>query len=150
MRSVHRQLFLIGVISLTLGLLQGIALSHDGAEGIVKHRMEMFKKSKAELKAISKAIKEKDYDRIITSAQFLKNWSENIPDSFPAGSGHSPSEAAETIWTDFSGFEDKAARLGEAALLLEQVAMMRDVDSIKENFQELASTCKACHRIYRR
>ena len=130
-------------------LLSGVALAHKGATGIVKERMDQFKASQQALKQIFAATKQGDLQLVIPLAEQLKVWAVKMPDYFPAGSDHSPSEAAPAIWTDFDGFRAAASRHAEAASELMIAANSGDVSATATAARTLASTCKSCHQSYR-
>ena len=91
-------------------VFSGAALAHSGATGIVKERMEMFKKSQNNLKAIKAHIAFEDYGSIVQLADEIRTWAVKIPDYFPEGSNEKPSEASPTLWTDFDGFKNAAMK----------------------------------------
>ena len=85
-----------------------VALAHIGATGIVKERMDMFKKNQDNLKAIKAHIGSEDYGSIVQLADEIRAWAVKMPDYFPEGSNEKPSEASPRIWTDFDGFKNAA------------------------------------------
>ena len=51
-----------------------LALAHSGATGIVKERMDMFKKNQGNLKAIKSHIGSEDYGSIVKLADKIRDW----------------------------------------------------------------------------
>lgn len=125
------------------------AFAHEGATGVVKERMENFKASQQALKQIIAATNKGDLESVVELAGTIKNWAEQIPDYFPAGSGGKPSQASPAIWADFSGFADAAARHAEAASVLITTAESGQITASIAAAKQLAQTCTACHRSYR-
>ena len=60
-----------------------LALAHSGATGIVKERMDMFKKNQDNLKAIKSHIGSEDYESIVKLADEIRDWAVKMPDYFP-------------------------------------------------------------------
>ena len=99
-------------IAFTIATLGGLgsALAHSGATGIVKERMDMFKRSQKNLKAIKSHIRAEDYGSIAKLADEIREWAVKMPEYFPEGSNVKPSEASPNIWEDFSGFKRAAIK----------------------------------------
>ena len=72
-------------IALTIATLGGLgsALAHSGATGIVKERMDMFKRSQKNLKAIKSHIRGEDYGSIAKLADEIREWAVKMPEYFP-------------------------------------------------------------------
>ena len=79
--------------------------AHEGAKGIIKERMDKFKKSKKLMKKINKGLQNDNFIIIEKSAQTLLNWSKEMSNYFPEGSDTPPSEASSDIWLDPEGFK---------------------------------------------
>jgi len=124
--------------------------AHEGADGIVKERMDNFKKSQNNLKSIRSLIGEGDTEAIIPLAEEIRLWASRIPQYFPEGSGGAPSEAADIIWQDVEGFRGAAKRHEEAAEVLLNLAQKGEVARLNEAFAEVAGSCKACHQRFRK
>ena len=59
-----------------------LALAHSGATGIVKERMDMFKKNQGNLKAIKSHIGSEDYKSIVNLADEIRDWAVKMSDYF--------------------------------------------------------------------
>ena len=125
------------------------ALAHFGATGIVKERMEMFKKSQNNLKTIKAHIGSEDYESIVQLADEIRAWAVKIPDYFPEGSNEKPSEASPTIWTDFDGFKNAAIKNETASKKLIVAAQAEDQQAVIDGFKAVAASCKNCHQSYK-
>ena len=134
--------------SATLGVL-GSALAHSGATGIVKERMDMFKRSQKNLKAIKSHIRGEDYGSIAKLADELREWAVTMPEYFPEGSNVKPSEASPKIWEDFTGFKRAAMENETATKKLIAAAEAGDQTAVVEGFKAVASSCKSCHQSYK-
>ena len=126
-----------------------LALAHSGATGIVKERMDMFKKNQNNLKAIKSHIGSKDYGSIIKLADEIRDWAVNMPEYFPEGSNKKPSEASPAILLDFNGFKNAAMKNEAAAMQLIAAAKAEDQKAVVGGFKAVAASCKSCHQSYK-
>lgn len=101
-------------------------LSHGGATGVVKERMEAMERLDELMDRVFAMLHgELPYD-----AATVRRAAEEIRGSagaqmtglFPEGSNAEPSEARSEIWTDFATFSHFAERLGWSAEMLAQAA----------------------------
>ena len=129
--------------------LSAAAMAHSGATGIIKERMDFFKRSKDNLKAINMHLRGGDFHAVVPLAEDIRDWAGKMPDYFPQGSDGKPSEAAPAIWTDFDGFTKAAKDHYEAADTLVSAAKSENAGDIAEAFKATAATCKSCHKSYR-
>ena len=138
-------------IALTIATLGGLgsALAHSGATGIVKERMDMFKRSQKNLKAIKSHIRGEDYGSIAKLADEIREWAIKKPEYFPEGSNIKPSEASPKIWEDFSGFRRAAMKNETATKKLIAAAEAGNHTAVMEGFKAVASSCKSCHQSYK-
>ena len=138
-------------IALTIATLGGLgsAFAHSGATGIVKERMDMFKRSQKNLKAIKSHIRDEDYGSIAKLADEIREWAVKMPEYFPEGSNIKPSEASPKIWEDFSGFKGAAMKNETATKKLIAAVEAGDQTAVVEGFKAVASSCKSCHQSYR-
>ena len=123
--------------------------AHNGATGIVKERMDMFKKNQNNLKVIKSHIRSENYDSIIKLADEIRDWAVKMPEYFPEGSNNKPSEASPAIWADFGGFKDAALKNEKAAEKLVAAAQAEDQNEVVDSFKAVAGTCKSCHQSYK-
>ncbi len=130
-------------------LFGAAALAHSGATGIVKERMDMFKRSQKNLKAIKTHIRSKDYSSITKLADEIREWAVKMPEYFPEGSNVKPSDASPKIWEDFSGFKTAAMKNEMATNMLIAAAEAGDQTGVVDGFKAVASSCKSCHQSYK-
>ena len=138
----------IALTMVTLGGL-GSALAHSGATGIVKERMDMFKRSQKNLKAIKSHIRGEDYGSIAKLADEIREWAIQMPEYFPEGSNVKPTEASPNIWQDFGGFKRAAMKNEMATTKLIAAAEAGDQTAVVDAFKRVASSCKSCHQSYK-
>ena len=123
--------------------------AHEGAKGIIKERMDKFKKSKKLMKKINKGLQNDNFIIIEKSAQTLLNWSKEMSNYFPEGSDTPPSEASSDIWLDPEGFKIAIKNFELASLELITQSKNENFDMTVDSFRSLAQTCKGCHQKFR-
>ena len=124
-------------------------LANEGAQGVVKERMDKFKISKKMMQTIHKSIQNEDFGTIEKSATTLYNWSKEMIKYFPEGSDGAPSEASADIWLDPEGFKKAVNNFELASLKLINNSKEKDFDNSVDAFRSLAGTCKGCHQKFR-
>ena len=124
-------------------------LANEGAQGVVKERMDKFKISKKMMQTIHKSIQNEDFETIKKSATTLHNWSKEMIKYFPEGSDVAPSEASTNIWLDPDGFKKAVNNFELASLKLINNSKEKDFDKTVDSFRSLAGTCKGCHQKFR-
>ena len=131
----------------------GVALSHSGATGLVKQRMDAMSDIAKGMKAIGAMLKGEagfDAGAVKSAASSIAEHAGQIPELFPEGSNRKPSEALPAIWEDWARFTSIADDMGAKAMALETAADgAAQIDQIKAPFGALAKTCKACHSDFR-
>ena len=123
--------------------------ANEGAQGVVKERMDKFKISKKMMQTIHKSIQSEDFETIEKSATTLYNWSKEMIKYFPEGSDGAPSEASADIWLDPEGFKKAVNNFELASLKLINNSKEKDFDKTVDSFRSLAGTCKGCHQKFR-
>ena len=124
-------------------------LANEGAQGVVKERMDKFKISKKMMQTIHKSIQNEDFETIKKSATTLYNWSKEMIKYFPEGSDIAPSEASADIWLDPEGFKKAVNNFELASLKLINNSKEKDFDNTVDSFRSLAGKCKGCHQKFR-
>jgi cytochrome c556 len=132
-----------------LSCLAVVTQAHEGAEGVIKERMDRFKENKESMKAI-KANLGSDASIIAKEALAIKAWATQMTDFFPEGSTQSPSEALPAIWENFDDFKARATANAKAAGDLADLARSgADTSTLANGFKALGKTCKDCHNDYK-
>ncbi|MGH1460763.1 MAG: c-type cytochrome [Neptuniibacter sp.] len=137
------------IIAITLLVYSSGLWAHSGATGIVKERMDNFKESKASMKLLKKAVRNKDFDTIVEEAESIHRWAAKLTTYFPEGSNPHPSEALDLIWKELDRFELRAVDQLEASGRLRKAGVAKDANGAATAFSELGQSCKACHDDYR-
>ena len=129
--------------------LSTVSFSHEGAEGVVKERMDRFKENKKAMKAI-KGNLAGDTAVIAQKASGIEAWAKDMVNFFPEGSTQPPSEALPAIWKEFDRFTDLARANEKAAANLKNLAQSgADTSALSGAFRSLGKTCKDCHNDYK-
>lgn len=129
--------------------LSTVSFSHEGAEGVVKERMDRFKENKEAMKAI-KGNLAGDTAVIAQKASEIEAWAKEMVNFFPEGSTQPPSEALPAIWKEFDRFTDLASANEKAAANLKNLAQSgADTSALRGAFRSLGKTCKDCHNDYK-
>jgi len=137
---------LLGLAAIAAIALAGVrpALSHGGATGIVKERMDDMSAMAKAVKAI-KANLAPDGDKaaIRAAADVIRQKAgDGLVGKFPRGSAHPPSEARMEIWSELPEFQRLAGELEiRAAALSDRPG--------EPAFKALLQTCAACHKRFR-
>ena len=129
--------------------LSTVSFSHEGAEGVVKERMDRFKENKKAMKAI-KGNLAGDTAVIAQKASEIEAWAKEMVNFFPEGSTQPPSEALPAIWKEFDRFTHLARANEKMAANLKNVAQSgADTGALIGAFRSLGKTCKDCHNDYK-
>ena len=137
------------LITCVLLCLSTVSFAHEGAEGVVKERMDRFKKNKKAMKAI-KGNLTGDTAIIAQKASGIEAWAKDMVNFFPEGSTQPPSEALPAIWKEFDRFTDLARANEKAAANLKNLAQSgADTSALSGAFRSLGKTCKDCHNDYK-
>jgi len=129
--------------------LSTVPFAHEGAEGVVKERMDRFKENKEAMKAIKGSLAS-DTAVIAQKASEIEAWAKEMVNFFPEGSTQPPSEALPAIWKEFDRFTDLASANEKAAANLKNLAQSgADTGALIGAFRSLGKTCKDCHNDYK-
>ncbi|MEH6627239.1 MAG: cytochrome c [Motiliproteus sp.] len=133
-------------------LFMAPALSHEGATGIVKKRMDSMESMKEETKLLTDMAKGKrplDPLQIQRSAAKIHELSQHIAMQFPEDSLHRPTNALPAIWQHWQRFEDYSVELSNEADVLKQLAKQKNVKESRGQIIKLGKVCVACHKDFR-
>lgn len=131
------------------------ATGHEGAEGVVKQRMDQMSVMETSLKKIAGMVRSgDDFDReeVIRLARDIRNHGgENMTRLFPESSKPMRSEAEPAIWEEWEAFRTGASDLSRKANhLAKMISSGGDRANVMTAIKELAATCTGCHRKFRR
>ena len=128
--------------------------AHEGAEGVVKIRMESMKAMASSMKSLSLVARGKaqiDATEIKSHiVKIRKESGERLLQLFPKGSDVNPSEANPKIWDEWNEFAKLAEELSQRAELLESSISIADPHlSFVRAFKKLSAICSNCHKRFR-
>ena len=160
----NRGALLAAVSAVCITLLAAPISAHDGATGIIKHRMESMKSLRDASKTVGNMFKGKtDYDvsTMRSAAETFIQHGEVMPDQFPdtteSREGHK-TEALPVIWDNWDEFTalaekfTKDSRAFDAIVAELQALPTLDKDSIRTArtaFFKAAKNCSGCHEQFR-
>lgn len=143
----------ITAAALAAGVVSGIAMAHEGATGIVMHRMEAMKEISESMKTIAAMVKgEKEFDAadVEAAARVIAGHGKHMPHMFPEGTLDKPTEALPVIWTRWDDFTGLAKKMETDALALAEAARgASSAQDIVPQLGEVGKSCKACHQDFR-
>lgn len=138
------------VVLLTAVSVGGNAESNP--EEIIKYRQNVMKSNGANLAAAGAIIQKKVEfgPRLADHAKAVASGSKNIPALFPPGSDFgADTEALDAVWQKRADFEKRAKDAEQKANAFAKAVTAKD-PKIAARFKELADSCKACHKDYRK
>jgi len=151
-------LAIIAAVALVQGLDTSRSMAHEGADGVVKQRMQAMKDMGQAMKDLAAIVRRQtpyDAERVKANARTIAGHAgPSLLSLFPEGSNGPPSEARQTVWQDWQDFSRLASDLAEKATALE-VATLQAVASnssalMAPAFAALGKVCSACHKSFRR
>jgi cytochrome c556 len=117
---------------------------------VISERKAGFKGNAAAMKAIQAAIPSGDMEAISSSALKIADWSAQMTEYFPEGSGTGDTDARPEIWSNFDDFTNKAKSAENAARELASLAQSGHKDQLAGGVKKLGETCKTCHSSYKK
>lgn len=140
------------VIAIGIGA-SSLAIAHEGADGMVKERMDMMGEIGKGMKVIGEMIKgnaEFDPQNAKAAALEIYGHASHMPDMFPEGSTEKPSEALPAIWENWEEFVAISDKMKvDAKQLAELSGNAVSVDEIKAQFGLVGKSCGSCHEKFR-
>jgi cytochrome c556 len=122
----------------------------------ITERREAMKSNGASAKAINDILqKGGSAADIAPYADKISDVAMKVTTLFPAGSdkpqGKDPGQtmAKPEIWSDPSGFAEKAKAFQEEAAMFKTAVAGGDMAMVKAEFEKLGETCGGCHKAYR-
>ncbi len=136
-------------LSILLAALALPATAHDGAQGLVKARMEMMKSIGDATKTLGQMAKSGDMDRTqaMTAIAILTEKARMTPVMFETRDLTKPTEALPGIWDNFEDFTRQSMALETAATALSD--QLSDISAFRAGFARVGKSCQSCHEAYR-
>lgn len=149
---------LSSILFCALGILvSATALSHGGATGIVKERMDAMSDMSDQSKAIGKMFKgesDLNVEQILSTAElFIVHGNQMIslfPDTQQSRNGKK-TEALPAIWSEWDKFSEMVDDFVIRSKSLRVTAAdSDDRKELKDAFFSAARSCKGCHKRFRK
>lgn len=145
---MHTPKFLrIGFLCLLSLVMSSQVLAQE--EQIQKRRLLMETNNDAVVKALKKAIAEKNFAEIQVKVKGIMENMDQMLDLFPKGSLSEKSRAKAEIWERWDEFSKHPATVKKAAQELADAAKAGDEEAITVKFKALGEACAGCHKPFR-
>ena len=149
---IMRKVCGIFLVGLTVLFISSNSISSVSVEEAIQKRIEMFKKSKSNIKKLRQLIRSGDASKAVSLMDFHIKWSKEMTMLFPPGSEASTSngsDASSDIWHDPNGFKNAINQYNLKSQELRKFLISADATSINQTFKSFASTCQGCHKRFR-
>lgn len=121
---------------------------------VVNARQDTMKAMNRAMKELAAMIEEnRDFDaaRVAELAGVIQTNTLKIPLQFPQGSLIPGSEATKDVWEDPEAFAERSREANVAAeALADRAVLVDNADGLARAFKDVALSCRACHRTYRK
>lgn len=134
-----------------LTAVSGLRAASD-PEDIIKYRQNVMKSNGGNLAAAGAIIQKKvDFNaRLADHAKAVAAGTKNIAALFPPGSDFgADTKALDAVWKDRAQFEKLAKDSEKKAAAFAKAVSAKDAQT-GARFKELADSCKACHKDFRK
>jgi len=125
-------------------------------EDVVSRRKSFMDENYDELKAIKKAVEQKDYATVELKAKEIMGNMDKLVDYFPKGSITEKSRAKPEIWEKFDEFKKLPVKVKDVADGLAKAAAAKDEARVQSQFKALGAdgpfksgACYECHKDFR-
>ena len=118
-------------------------------EEIVKRRLLMESNNDAVVKALVKAVKEKEFAEIQVKVKGVMENMDKLLDLFPKGSISEKSRAKAEIWEKWDEFSKNPGIVKKAAQALADAAKAKNEAEVDVKLKALGDACNDCHRNFR-
>lgn len=140
---------------LTLGilaLLGATAHAESDPEDIIKYRQNVMKANGAYAAAASAIIQGKvGYKKDLADhAKALAAINRDVAALFPKGSDFGDTKALDGVWSKRTDFEKRAKDAQAKSAAFAKTVAAGDTKNYGPKLKELADSCKACHKDYRK
>lgn len=141
-----RTLALLASLAAFAGSAAAAHLADDPGPG--KQRQAGMIKSRKLLDRVKKAADSGDVKSEAAAADELAAWAKTLPTLFPAGS--QSGDARSNIWTDPTGFAQKAESFDDATAKLAELVNAGDSAGAATQVSEVKQACGTCHAGYKK
>jgi cytochrome c556 len=151
---MHRRQLIFGLLTFLPVLL--ITTGAFAQEAVVEKRKAFMDAQYDSLKAIKKAVEQKDYATIEAKAKDIMGSMDKVVDYFPKGSITEKSRAKPEIWERWDEFRKLPPKVKDVAGALAKAAAAKDEAQVQAQFQALgpespfrSGACFECHKEFR-
>lgn len=149
----HRSFF-HRVFALSAGFLGCVALAAHAAEpeDIIKYRQNIMKLQGAHLAAAGAIIQGKvDFkNHLGDHVKALQASTKDVPALFPKDSDFGETKAQDSVWKNSADFQKRAKDTHDKVNALAKAVAANDAANYGARFKDVADSCKACHKDYRK
>ena len=114
-----------------------------------KRRLLMEQENDADVKALVKAVKEKNFTEVEVKAKAIVANMDKVLDLFPKGSLSEKSRAKAEIWEKWDEFTKQNETVKKVAQSLADAARAKDEEGVNTKMKALGDGCTNCHRSFR-
>jgi cytochrome c556 len=140
-----------GVVSLTF--VAGGVHAGSEPEDIIKYRRNVMKANGAHMAAAGAILQGKvgEYRKHLGEhVRAIQEINRDVAALFPKGSDFGETEALDGVWQKRAEFEKRAKDANQKAAALGKALAAGDSKAQLAAFKELADSCKACHKDFRK
>ena len=146
MFTIKQLLFGVAVIVLSLFFTAELFAQ---ADEIQKRRLLMENNNDTVVKALVKAVKEKDFAEIQIKVKGIMENMDELVTLFPKGSISEKSRAKPEIWEKWDEFSKLPGTVKKAAQALGDAAKTKNEAEVEVKLKALGDACNSCHRDFR-
>ena len=114
-----------------------------------KRRIFMEQENEDAVKALVKAVKEKNFTEVEVKAKGIMTNMDHLLGLFPKGSLSEKSRAKAEIWDKWDEFTKQTETTRKAAQSLADAAKVKDDEGVNTKMKALGDACTNCHRSFR-
>lgn len=135
-----------------LTLLGTVAHAENDPEDIIKYRQNVMKANGAHAAAAGAIIQGKvGYKKDLADhAKALAAINRDVAALFPKGSDFGDTKALDSVWSKRADFEKRAKDAQAKSAAFAKTVAAGDTKNYGPKLKELADSCKACHKDYRK
>jgi cytochrome c556 len=140
---------LFGIVTL---LIFSFSSQLYSQEDVIKERKKIMKSNNKQVKTIKKALVEKDFATIESSAKVIVGNMDKVLDLFPKGSTSEKSRAKSEIWKKWDEFSEIRDKEKAAAGALAKAAAAKDEAEVEVQAKAVGEfrkgACGNCHKTF--
>ena len=142
------------ILVLSAAVLGCIALAVQAAEpeDVIKYRQNVMKLQGAHLAAAGAIIQGKvDFkNQLGDHVKALQASTKDVSSLFPKDSDFGETKAQDSIWKNSADFQKRAKDTHDKVNALAKAVVAKDSANYGARFKDVADSCKACHKDYRK